>query len=194
MTQGDVRRLTAYHEAGHAVTAYVLRRAFTRVSIRSDGTTLGRCSFRPPGEWFRPDERVDGLTRRRIEERIMISLAGPEAEATYSGAYDGEAAQEDVERAFQHACFVTSDEIEAWAFLDWLRLRTLNLMKRDGFWPAVEGLADTLLRHDEVRYIPARRVIERAMGRRLEEAPPGSWAKAHRPELALQAVRRARRS
>jgi hypothetical protein len=192
MQSDDARSVTAHHEAGHAVAAYVLGRAFTRVSIRPDGETLGRCSFRPPGDWFRPDERIDGLTRRRIEERIMISLAGPEAEALYSGRYDGDAAQEDVERAFQHACFVTTGESEAWAYLEWLRLRTLNLMNRDGFWASVEELARELLRHEEVSYPRARWTIERVIGPVLDEPRPGAWAAAHRPELALEAVRRAR--
>lgn len=158
-----IRAATAYHEAGHAVAAYVLRRAFTRVSIEADESTLGRCSFRPPGEWFRPDLKVDWATRRRLEERMMISLAGPEVEASFTGTYDPAAAQEDLDRAIDHACFMTGDEIEASAYVEWIRLRTVNLMKRDGFWPGVAALADELLARREVTYRTARAVIERAL-------------------------------
>lgn len=154
--------LTAFHEAGHAVVAHALGRAFTRVSVIAEGDTLGRCSFRRPGPWFRPDERVDGATRRRLEERIMISLAGPEAEAMVSGEYDGEAAEEDVARAFRDATFATGCEEEAWAYLGWLRLRTLNLMKRDGLWQPIGALANELLVKRQLPYRDARRVIEGA--------------------------------
>jgi hypothetical protein len=190
---GPELRATAFHEAGHAVAAFVLGRAFTRVSIEPQGATLGRCSFRPPGEWFRPDERVDGATRRRLEERIMISLAGPEAEALLTGVHDEEAAEEDVERAFSHACFMTGDEAEAWAYLTWLRHRTLNLMRPPGFVAAIEALAAELLERREVSYRRARSVIESAGGASRSATAPGAWAARHRPQGALEAMRHAHR-
>ncbi|MFN2489427.1 MAG: hypothetical protein ABR529_06775 [Actinomycetota bacterium] len=185
---------TAYHEAGHAVCAYMLGRAFTRVSIRADDSTLGRCSFRPPGEWFRPDLKVDGSTRRRLEERIMISLAGPEAEARFTSHFDAESAQEDLDRAIDHACFMTGDEAEASAYIEWLRLRTLNLMKLPDFWPAVEALAGELRAREEVRYGSAKRIIDRARGSAppAERLAPAGWATPHWPNATLESVRRRR--
>jgi hypothetical protein len=191
-TQAAELVATAYHEAGHAVAAHALGRAFTRVSIEPIGDTLGRCSFRPPGEWFRPDERLDGATRRRLEERIMISLAGPEAEARFTGVHDEEAAEEDVERAFAHACFMTGDEAEAWAYLDWLRHRTLNLMRRAGLDDAVEALATELLERTEVGYRRGRAIIEDAMGGVRGDGPSRPWARPAGSETALR-VRRAHR-
>jgi hypothetical protein len=170
----------------------MLGRAFTRVSIRADGATLGRCSFKPPGEWFRPDVKVDGPTRRRLEERIMISLAGPEAEAERTGRYDREAAQEDLDRAIDHACFMTGDEAEASAYVEWLRLRTLNLMKDTYFEPALEALAAELLEHHEVPYRRARSVMKRTCAtlQPKESSAPAAWAAPYWPNTALEAVRR----
>jgi Peptidase family M41 len=181
-------RLTAFHEAGHAVVAHALGRAFTRVSVVADDDTLGRCSFRRPGPWFRPQERVDGATRRRLEERIMISLAGPEAEAVLSGEYDAEAADEDVARAFRDASYATGCEEEAWAYLGWLRLRTLNLMKRDGLWAPIEALAGELLARGELSYRAARRVIETSA---RPGAPPGGVSRAAPGPDGYRAARRA---
>lgn len=156
----SIREVTAYHEAGHAIVAYLLGRPFTRVSIRADDSTLGRCSFRAPGAWFRPDLRIDGPTRRRLEERVMISLAGPEMEAIFTGRYDQDAAQEDIDRALDHACFMSDDPLEASAYVEWLRLRTVNLLKRPECRPSVEALVTELLEHGEVRYHRAKRVID----------------------------------
>jgi Peptidase family M41 len=173
----SIRMATAYHEAGHAVLAYSLGRAFTRVSIAADGHTLGRCSFRRPGDWFRPDLRIDGATRRRLEERIMISLGGPESEARYTGRYDEEGAQEDLERAIDHACFMTDDEAEASAYVVWLRLRTLNLMRRSEFWPGVTALAHALLSHEEIGYRRARSIIGRSRGSLPGDEQPSTTAR-----------------
>ena len=41
------REATAYHEAGHAVAGFALKRAFTKVSIVPDDTTVGHCAFMP---------------------------------------------------------------------------------------------------------------------------------------------------
>jgi ATP-dependent Zn protease len=156
------REATAFHEAGHAVAAYALGRAFTRVSIRPNGHTSGRCSFRPPGDWFRPDIRIDSSTRNGLEERIIISLAGPEAEARFRGDYDRHAAQEDIDRALDHACYMTDDPLEASAYIEWLRLRTTNLMKRPGFWSTVKVLAERLLQEGEVTYRSAKGLLDAA--------------------------------
>jgi len=160
---GNQEKLTAHHEAGHAVAAYLLGRAFTRVSIEANDQTLGRCSFRPPGEWFRPDERLDARTRDRLEERIIISLAGPHTEALHSGAFDEDAAAEDLARASELADYMCdSDPDESFAYLQWLGVRTRRLIEREDFWPAVAALARELLARKEVRYKRARQIIDEA--------------------------------
>ena len=173
MAQEIELRATAFHEAGHAVAAFMLGRAFTRVSIKPDDLTVGRCSFRTPGTWYRPEEEMSAPTRRMLEHRIMISLAGPETEARATGAFDPQASQEDLDRALDHACLMAADPSEASAYVEWLRLRTVNLMKQDGFWNAVRALAETLLRRNELPYRHARIVIQNAFGgSRPREAVP----------------------
>jgi hypothetical protein len=79
----SAERSTAVHEAGHAVMAYLLRRAFVEISVVEDGDSLGHVTSAPMGEWFRPDIEMDARTRRLIEDRVMILLAGAETEAAW---------------------------------------------------------------------------------------------------------------
>ena len=125
----------------------------------------------------------------------MISLAGPETEAKHTGLYDTEAAQEDLDRAIDHACFMTGDEAEASAYVEWLRLRTVNLMKHEHFTPAVDALARELLARREVRYQRAKEVIARACAAlpAARRPAPAAWATTHWPNTALEVVRRGHR-
>jgi ATP-dependent Zn protease len=75
-------RATAYHEAGHAVAAWLLGIRLRRISIRRDDAegTLGRVVL----EGLRATEvqRYDMAPRTRdlVERRAIVSLAGEEAE------------------------------------------------------------------------------------------------------------------
>jgi hypothetical protein len=84
-------RLLAYHEAGHAVAAYVLKRP------------LGTVSLEPPDPQPQsPDAagRLDSLESFEDAERdVVVLLAGVEAEAVLTGDCDWFAAQIDCERA-----------------------------------------------------------------------------------------------
>lgn len=121
----------------------------------------------------------------------MISLAGPETEAAFTGTYDADAAQEDIERALDHARQVAGDENEASRYVEWLQARTLNLMKAKEFWAAVEALVSELLENREVSYIKAKRIIERGYVTRA--ARPGRDLASARSRPELEAGRLARK-
>ena len=163
---GCLDAVTAYHESGHAVAASMLGRPFTRVSIQPDGITLGRCSFRRPGPWFRPEVKMTRRTRERIEERIVISLAGPHSQTRFTGEFDELGAREDFGRALELAEHVTGgDDEESRAYVEWLTRRTVRLMRQPQFWPAVESLAGALLERGEIAYRDARKIIDQALAR-----------------------------
>jgi Peptidase family M41 len=90
----DLRRVTAYHEAGHAVLALALGRPVDWVSIRPDRQFLGLCAFRKAV--FRPSE--DWLEREAI-----IALGGLAAEARFTGAYCWDGAGRDYDYVFDLA-------------------------------------------------------------------------------------------
>ena len=62
------REVTAYHEAGHAVAAFLEGRPIDFVTILPQEDTLGSVTHPPIGKWFRPDlvdGRADPATHRR---------------------------------------------------------------------------------------------------------------------------------
>jgi hypothetical protein len=85
MLTDDLTR-TAYHEAGHTVAGWLYGRMPEIVSTRPAETYRGITSFEPldPGDDFAagfepgfPVPLQAAETRRRIEARVVISLAGP---------------------------------------------------------------------------------------------------------------------
>lgn len=168
---------SAYHEAGHAVASHFLGRSFIKVSLdRAADGTLGWVGHGPPGEWVEPDVEVDGRTRRKVEQEIMILIAGSVCEETFAGEMEGRIGGPvspnlqdfvalhggDVDQAMTLAGYASASAGEAAAYLEWLWHRTFNLIRRPGFWPAVEALAAELVRVRTLDYRRARRVIEQA--------------------------------
>jgi hypothetical protein len=140
MTDFQVRS-TAIHEAAHAVMAYLLRRRFKSVSIKEDDDSYGRVHSVAPGDWFRPDLEVNARTRDMIEGRVMISLAGGEAEQAWAARQPDapEGWEEkmrtgmgyDLRAAIDLAGFVSGGSIPALeAYVEWLRQSMLNYIGR----------------------------------------------------------------
>jgi hypothetical protein len=134
-------RATAVHEAGHAVMAYLLGRAFTEISIIEDSDSYGRVRHRMPGGWFRPDIEVNSRARAMIEDRVMILLAGSVAERAWyvrlPDAPDGwedrvqDGADNDERSAIDLADYVCGGSVpELEAYVEWLRQRVLGFTGR----------------------------------------------------------------
>ena len=71
---------TAYHEAGHAVAAFLLRKRFSYVTIESGEDSLGHIILKRFRDSFQPDVDEISKIRRPLEKDIMISLAGNAAD------------------------------------------------------------------------------------------------------------------
>lgn len=69
------RRKVAYHEAGHAVAAAVLKRRFEYVTIKPKGNVRAHMAYSLAKEHKRP-------TRRHVQ--AVVALAGPMAEGRYT--------------------------------------------------------------------------------------------------------------
>jgi hypothetical protein len=133
---------TAIHEAGHAVMAYLLNRPFVTISVLPDGDSLGRVQHAPPrGDWFRPDIEVNGRIQRRIEDHVMISLAGAETERHWFARADDrpgdwedlvrDGAHHDMQASVHLASYVCGGSPEETsAYIEWLRQRVLNFVGR----------------------------------------------------------------
>lgn len=89
-------RLLAYHEAGHAVAAFVLKRPMAPVSLEpkdADGETAAVASGAPRGDLAGLDDAAC------VERDVIVLLAGAEAEALLTADCDWYAAAADRERA-----------------------------------------------------------------------------------------------
>jgi len=131
---------TAFHEAGHAVIALALGRAVQRVSILPGRGWLGRCEFRKGR--VRPSEDW-------LEREILISLAGPAAEARHTGAYAWDGAVADL-RAVRRLAVQRASERQAERLERRLLAKVEHLLDQIGHWRAVELIAMELLRCDTI--------------------------------------------
>src|SRR5688572_23111956 len=92
---------TAYHEAGHAVAGVVFGHHFDDITIVPDGVQLGAVSFEPL-DYIVSNQVSHGSNEdedRRLRERVIIVLAGPTAEARFTGRLDLSEVDDDYETA-----------------------------------------------------------------------------------------------
>ncbi|CCF84463.1 hypothetical protein [Nitrolancea hollandica] len=148
---------TAYHEAGHAVAAFVLGRGFYSVSITSEGNSAGRCYFAPRPEMFNPWSR-DPATQSRLEIEVITDLAGGIAERIATGFDNVPGMASDVYSAIDTATYITGNEAKRLAYIERAEARAESILRQH--WRAVQALAEALLRLGEIDYPLARAIIE----------------------------------
>lgn len=152
----EVRPLpcTAIHEAAHAVVARHFSRIVEKVSISADGITGGRVHMNPVRGFYadKPDNYF------RLEEEIIICMAGAEAENFYRitqrmqtrGIDYGDSLDMEEATAHQRAMgdLFTSESKDAC----FRRLRDLTkvLVAYDTIWSEIEILANKLLKNQTV--------------------------------------------
>ena len=142
-----LRRITAFHEAGHAVLALALGRPVDWVSIRPDRIYLGVTAFRKGV--FRPSE--DWLEREAI-----IALAGIAAEARFTGDYCWGGAAKDYDYVIELAATRAGDGKKAERLVKRFLSKAEHLLNRPGHWEAVERIAAELVRNGEISGRAAR--------------------------------------
>ncbi len=156
----DERRRTAYHEAGHAVMACLVKLLFHKVSIMEDEDSLGRLltSFPP---WFDPDLDADTRTRRMIEKYVICCLAGDVAERMVPGLQSRLEGSDDLHHAVDLASYFAPAE-ETGPFLDWLTARAERILGVPGASAAITALADHLVEHGEISSRRTRKLLRQA--------------------------------
>jgi hypothetical protein len=150
---------TAYHEAGHAVMGFLLKRRVLSVSIAPlDDGSRGRCNYAPTDpKLLRIDGEPTARQRRTVERLIMCTLAGVLAEQLATGVDN--AISKDWPKAQDHAKRVCASDREADAYLAWLRVRTESLLAQPATRAMVAAVARALLNDGpELSGARARRV------------------------------------
>jgi hypothetical protein len=159
---------TAYHEAGHAVAAYALRRAFRSVTIVPGEDFLGKIWLTKLST-FHPEYDNSSKTNRRVEEGIIINYAGFVAEGIFTGRNDYRGAHHDLVCAAALASNMVGSAEEEDAYLNYLWISTKNLMKLPHWWSATEALAKTLLEKKTLNHKHAKQVIQKAVEDSIKE-------------------------
>ncbi len=169
MNKGRTKKLVAlaYHEAGHAVAAYRLKFPITEVTIVAQDDYLGAVTHKGLQQRIynalaygsiRPQMRV------KIEEQMIISIAGPVAEQKYRGRYNHIAARSDWDGVTELALALWPQPDVASTYIRWMYLRAVHLINDD--WPAVEAVANALLAMNTLRRKDVVRVIKEDDARR----------------------------
>jgi hypothetical protein len=134
----------AYHEAGHTIVGLKLGQSTPRkVSIHSEGASLGRTLNRAFPRWFRPELRLTPRTRHALEAEIATLLAGFEAERRYTGKPDYSGARPDFAGATFYARFVAADDEGVTAYTRWCGYRARQTVEDN--WLAIDRFARDLL-------------------------------------------------
>jgi hypothetical protein len=80
MEDSTLEAATAYHEAGHAVAARLVRMRFPQVTIVPDTNRPRLCEL-APGRDYAYDGATDRRTIERAKALIFVHVAGPSAES-----------------------------------------------------------------------------------------------------------------
>ena len=148
----EPERLTAYHEAGHAVMAQLCGQQITRVEIVGDADHTGSVdSLRFPA-----DSATDGGAQA-TENRLRCILAGMVAEAMVSGREDWDEKSEDLDLAVRLAMQLVDDCEAVLPFLEEIRRDIEGELRHR--WVAVELLAIELLHRKALTGAEIRKLL-----------------------------------
>ena len=155
--------IVAHHEAGHAVLSRNLRLGVREVSIIPQDDSLGYVTHWPFPASFQPDVDNGTATEARVRKHIIVLLAGDAAEARFRRLTRrrqrplNQDPGSDWYKAVDLAAYMTGSPKEAGAYLDWLLVKTREMIENEWTWAKITHVAETLI------------VERRLSGRRLGE-------------------------
>jgi ATP-dependent Zn protease len=143
---------TAYHEAGHAVIAFVFERPVQKVSILPDQRRLGHCELR---------SGVNRASQDRLEADILIMLAGVAAEAIHSGSYNWPGAAQDLQ-SVRRLAEMRSGKGQADKLTRRLLAKAEHLLLQTRNWNAVDQIAVELVKKKTISGRAVRHYFEQS--------------------------------
>ena len=151
----------AYHEAGHAVACFYLRKSFDDLMIVPETSREKGSNTVQPA--VRRSDRLHS-SRQKMEEDVMAALAGDVAVQKISPEVS-DTEREDLARAISLISPHCSSADEVDAYLKLLRIRTEQIFTRNkmrtSYWKAVEVLAGMLLEDNTIKWERAFEIIDR---------------------------------
>jgi ATP-dependent Zn protease len=155
-------RLTAYHEGGHAVVAYILHRRFGSISIVPEEDVEGRITL-GKAKYIEPDWDTSRRCVIELEKRAMVLCAGVVAERLFTGRRHWKGSENDITKAVDYLAYQCGNDEEVSAYLELIWIRTRNLLRLPQHWAAVEAVAEELLKNSFLGQRRVRGIIFDAM-------------------------------
>lgn len=168
MEQDEKR--TAYHEAGHAVVAWLLGLACRHVTIEPEGDSLGHVLHKKTHDPKRRERLASELKpkardRAYVESLALCSLAGAAGAGLCIGEdFDECGADADYGNACECLSYLTymhgrasRDTMELDAYLAYLKYRARNMIQHNHY--AVRKLAEALLVRRKIAFGEAKRIM-----------------------------------
>jgi ATP-dependent Zn protease len=152
-------KLTAYHEAGHALASELYGQVLTRVEIVGDTEHSGSTETLR----FPTDPEEGGLSYAEIEaveKQLRCVLAGTVAEAMVSGRDDWDETSGDLDEAVRLAMKLVDDCEDVLPLFEDLREDLEKVLREN--WRAIEALADELVQRKSLSGAEVRRILENA--------------------------------
>ncbi|MGC4013905.1 MAG: hypothetical protein QM755_05225 [Luteolibacter sp.] len=156
MSAIDLERLTAYHEAGHAVIALSQGRMIQEVSIVPRLQRLGHCEVK---------KGTAKKLKDALETDLMILLAGLAAEARLTGRYHLSGAAQDLEMARRLAEMRAPNPRQGERLLERTLSKVEHLLADAATWNAVLAVAEELCKSRKISGRAARHFYELAMAK-----------------------------
>lgn len=160
----DLERL-AYHEAGHAVAAYLMNLRFKTVSIISKETGFERCHFTKWPKNYYQERNRSPKSRNLIEKEVTTVVAGHLSERMLAGETEPIGEHHDVTMAQKLLDSLCGSTEETDAYLRWQWVRTKNMLRLPLNWMMVEALATALIERRELSEESARSIFQETQGK-----------------------------
>jgi ATP-dependent Zn protease len=163
---------TAYHEAGHAVMAYEFGHATHHVTIVPDREvgSLGHHQSAPFPAWLKPDIEINSRTEKRIEQEILVRLAGMAAEQKFCGRNNWKGAGSDFHSAIDMASYVFGMGKLLDKYMSFMVERARAQMSHPRIWVQVEAVAEALLKRQTLSGKQIREICRDAILAKIEQA------------------------
>ena len=156
---------TAYHEAGHAVMAYILQQKFRFITIdpeKLDENTGGLVKLEHSRKHLETIKFGGLHDRALIEKQIKVTLGGEVACGLFVGRKSWELSEDDAQACLSLADSQCGDAEESDAYLNWLLLSVRNELNLPYNWVRVRAVAEALMKEKTLSYRKAREIIQTA--------------------------------
>jgi hypothetical protein len=149
---------TAYHEAGHAVIAYMLGYRPQCVTIVPTVDTAGRIIHPNPLDGFQVNPDSSDEARLRIESLITICFAGPIAQKRYNPrSWRRVHGQWDYEKIAELGLRVCDSAEQASAFIRWREIVACDMVRAN--WLRIQLVAGQLLDRGNLSHTDLEAII-----------------------------------